>query len=397
MSIADLFLKRREDRRVRSGHPWVFSNEVDTGRSPLSAFQPGEWVNVRTHGGRALATAYVNPSTLICARIVSRRADRPLDRGRLVKRIGRARSLREKLYEAPYYRLVFGESDDLPGLVVDRHGDVLVAQIGTVGMERLRDDVIAALDECLRPKALVLRNDAPARATEGLDQYVETVIGETPDAVFIEENAARFEIAPLTGQKSGWFYDHRENRARLGRYVRGARVLDVFSYVGAWGIQAAVAGAARVLCVDSSESACRLASRNAALNDCQDRVEILRGDAFDALKALRTDGERFGAVVLDPPAFARRRKDLSAALEAYTRLNRLAMQLLNEGGTLVTASCSSHVDGGRFAAAIRAAAGAAGRRLQILERGHQSPDHPVHPALAESDYLKMIIASVSGG
>jgi 23S rRNA (cytosine1962-C5)-methyltransferase len=397
MSIADLFLKRREDRRLRSGHPWVFSNEVDAGRSPLSAFCAGEWVNVRTHGGRALATAYVNPSTLICARIVSRRADRPLDRRRLVKRIGRALSLREKLYDAPYYRLIFGESDDLPGLVVDRHGDVLVAQIGTVGMERLRDDVIAALDECLRPKALVLRNDAPARATEGLDQYVETAIGETPEAVFIEENATRFEIAPLTGQKSGWFYDQRENRARLGRYVRGARVLDVFSYVGAWGIQAAVAGAARVLCVDSSESACRLASRNAALNNCEDRVEILRGDAFDALKTLRTDGERFGAVVLDPPAFARRRKDLSAAVEAYTRLNRLAMQLLNDGGTLLTASCSSHVDGGRFAGALRAAASAAGRRLQILERGHQSPDHPVHPALAESDYLKLIIASVSGG
>jgi 23S rRNA (cytosine1962-C5)-methyltransferase len=397
MNLADLFLKRREDRRLRGGHPWVFSNEVDTGQSPLSGFRAGEWVNVRAHGGRALATAYVNPSTLICARVVSRRPDRPLDRRRLVKRIGRALSLRERLYDAPYYRLVFGESDDLPGLVVDRHGDVLVVQIGTAGMERLRDDVVAGLDECLRPRALVLRNDTPARATEGLERYVETVIGEMPETVVVEENSCRFEIAPLTGQKNGWFYDHRENRARLGRYVRGARLLDVFSYVGGWGIQAAVAGAARVLCVDSSESACRLAARNAVLNDCEDRVEILRADAFDALKALRTDGERFDVVVLDPPAFARRRKDLSAAVEAYTRLNRLAMQLLNDGGILLTASCSSHLDSGRFAGALRAAAAAAGRRLQILERGHQAPDHPVHPALAESDYLKMIIASVTGG
>lgn len=397
IELPDLTLKRREDRRLRAGHPWVFSNEVDTSASPLSGFEPGDWVNVRAHGGRPIATAYVNPNSLICARVVSPAPNRPLDQHNLQLRIQRALDLRQRLYSAPFYRLVYGESDDLPGLVIDRHGEVLVVQVGTAGMERLRDPLVAALDACLKPSALVLRNDLPSRAAEGLAEYVETVIGSPPGPTVIEENGARFEIDPLGGQKTGWYYDHRENRTRLRRYSKASRVLDLFSYAGGWGIQAAMAGAVSVLCVDSSASACELTRRNAELNGCGDVVSIRRGDVFEVLKALRSDGEVFDVVVSDPPAFARRRKDLKSASEAYTRLNRLAMQLLSDDGVLVSASCSSHMDAGRFGAALNAAARAAGRRLQILERGQQAPDHPVHPALPESDYLKLVIARVMKG
>lgn len=393
-ALPALVLRRRQDRRLRTGHPWVFSNEVDTERTPLTQFRPGDWVNLSTQGGRLLGTAYVNPNTLIAARLVSRQPDRPLDRAGIKERVERALSLRDRLYARPYYRLVYGESDALPGLVIDRHGEVLVAQTGTQGMERLRGEITAALHECLEPRVLVFRNDLPARTIEGLEPYVETVIGDPPETVQIEENGARFEIHPLSGQKSGWFYDHRDNRARMTRYVRGGRMLDVFSYAGGFGIQAAAAGAAAVVCVDSSRTACELVTRNAALNDCADRVSVQRGDAFEALKSVRAGGEHFDVVVLDPPAFARRRKDVKAALEAYTRLNRSAMQVLHDGGILASASCSSHVGAERFQGALYAAARAAGRELQILERGHQAPDHPVHPALPESDYLKFVICRV---
>lgn len=396
-ALPPLVLKRREDRRLRSGHPWVFSNEVDTARTPLTQYTPGDWVNLSTRGGRLLGTAYVNPNTLIAARLVSRQPDRPLDRAVLRQRLEQALLLRDRLYDRPCYRLVYGESDALPGLVVDRHGQILVVQIGTRGMERLRDDIVAVLDERLAPRALVLRNDLPARATEGLEQYVDTAIGEAPGPVRIEENGAVFDIDPLGGQKTGWFYDQRENRARLARYVGDARVLDLFSYAGGFGIQAALAGATEVICVDSSEIACELVNRNAALNDCAARVSARPGDAFESLKSLHADGEHFDVVVLDPPAFARRRKDVKGAVEAYTRLNRHAMQVLRSGGILASASCSSHLDARQFQDALRAAARTAGCDMQILERGHQAPDHPVHPALPESDYLKFVIARVTKG
>lgn len=393
-SLPSLVLKRREDRRIRAGHPWVFSNEVDTGRTPLAQFRPGDWVNVRSRAGRALGTAYVNPNTLIAARLVNGNPDRPLERSGLGERLERALSLRDRLYARPFYRLVYAESDWLPGLVVDRHGDVLVIQAGTQGMERLRDEVVTALNERLQPKALVFRNDLPGRVTEGLAQYVETVIGEPPETVEIEENGVVFEIHPLDGQKSGWYYDQRDNRARVARYVPHARVLDMFSYAGGFGVQAAAAGAADVVCVDSSPAACEQASRNAALNGCAKRISVCRGDALEVLKSFRADGERFDVVVLDPPAFARRRKDVKAAAEAYTRLNRYAMRVLRSGGILASGSCSSHVDAGRFQDLLRAAARSAGGELQILERGHQAPDHPLHAALRESDYLKFVIARV---
>ena len=390
MSFPALFLKRREDRRLRAGHPWVYSNEVDVQRSPLAVFEPGQQAEVRANDGHLLGMAYVNPRTLISARVYSRRAGEALDRALLARRVARALALRERLFESPQYRLVHGEGDGLPGLVADRYGDVLVAQLGTAGMDRLRADVVAVLAELTRARAVVLRNDAPGRAIEGLEQSVEVPVGQAPEWHTIEENGARFRISPLHGQKTGWFWDQRQNRARLAAYVRGARVLDLFSYDGAWGVQAARAGASRVTCVDASAQALQRLAENAALNGVAERVEALQGDAFDRLKDLREAGERYDVVVVDPPAFIKRVKDREAGLEAYQRLNRLALRVLAPDAVLVSCSCSYHLDRETLVDLLYRAARHADRNLQILEHGHQGPDHPIHPAVPETAYLKCV-------
>jgi len=383
-----LYLKRREERRVRAGHPWVFSNEVDVERSPLGAFEPGELADLRTAGDRWLGLAYVNPRSLICARVMCRARDQELDRALLVGRLRQALSLRERLFDRPWYRLVFGEGDALPGLVADRYDDVVVLQLATAGMEARLDQVVAAVDEVLSPRTVVLRNDVHARSLEGLERYVRVAAGGSPDPVTVEEEGARFEVSTCEGQKTGWFFDHRANRDRFARYASGLRVLDVFSYVGAFGVRAARAGAASVLCVDGSESALERVVANAALNESAERVTTLRGDAFEVLRDLHAGGERFDAVALDPPAFVRRKRDLEAGLEAYRRLNRLALALLTPGGVLMSASCSSHLSRDRFADTLRRAAARSGVDVQIVEEGHQAPDHPVHPAIPETSYLK---------
>lgn len=386
---AVLYLRKREERRLRSGHPWVFSNEVDVQRSPLTGFEPGQEVDILASGGRWLASGYVNPHSLICARVVSRRAGETLGRELLLRRLREALALRERLYAQPFYRLAFGESDALPGLVVDRYGEVLAVQIGTAGMERLREEIVAALDELLAPRAVVLRNDLGSRALEGLDQYVETALGQVTGPVLLEEHGARFEVDPRAGQKTGWYFDHRPNRARLGVWAGQARVLDVFAYTGAWGVQAAVAGAAAVLCVDSSAAALEQARHNAALNGVESRVDTRSGDAFEVLRELHAAGERYEVVVLDPPAFIRRRRDQRSGEEAYRRVNRLAAQLLGAGGILVSASCSAHLARERLRELLAAGAHQARRGLQIVEAGEQGPDHPLHPALPETAYLKL--------
>lgn len=394
MTLAPLRLKKNEDRRLRAGHLWVFSNEVDVDNTPLTAFEPGQPVEIQDHRGATLGSGYVNPHSLICARLVSRDPALALNKSLLAHRFNVALSLRERLFDKPYYRLAFGDSDGLPGLVVDRFGDVLVAQITTAGMERCKDDIIAALQQVLKPAAIVLRNDSASRAVEGLESYVETALGAIPETVELEENGVRFTAPLLTGQKTGWFYDHRMNRARMQHYVQGKRVLDVFSYIGGWGVQAAAAGANEVLCVDSSEAALQHIHHNATLNGVAEHVKTLQGDAFEALKSLRAEREKFDVVILDPPAFIKRKKDLRAGLEAYQRLNQQAMQVLAKDGILISCSCSFHLPRAELSNAMLTASRHIDRSLQILEQGHQGPDHPVHPAIPETDYLKAFIARV---
>ena len=392
-----LFLKKGEERRLRAGHLWVFSNEVDTARSPLDTFEPGQPVSVVAANGKALGTGYVNPHSLICARIMSRDPRRPFDAALIAHRLACALSLRDRLFAQPYYRLAYAESDGLPGLVVDRYGDVLVAQLNTAGMEHARESVINALDGLLRPRGILLRNDSAARELEGLPASVEVGAGDIPPTVEIEENGARFRIRLTAGQKTGWYYDHRLNRARLRGYASGARVLDVFSYLGGWGIQAACAGAREVFCVEASQTAAEYIAENAALNGVADRVRALPGDAFEQLKALHQAGERFDVVILDPPAFVKRRKDLKKGLEAYQRLNQLAMQLLAKDGILATASCSFHLHADALVDTLRRASLHLDRSLQILEQGHQGPDHPVHASIPETRYLKSFICRIVYG
>jgi 23S rRNA (cytosine1962-C5)-methyltransferase len=390
--LPPLRLKRNEERRLRAGHSWVYSNEVDSAATPLGNFKPGQMVMIQTQSGKALGTGYVNPHTLICARLVSRNPAYPLSPSLLVHRLKVALALRERLYARPFYRLVYGEADGLPGLIVDRFESVCVAQIGTAGMECLKPAILAALEKVIQPSAVLWRNDSSMRALEGLTAYVESALGDIPDTVLVEENKVSFEAPLRTGQKTGWFFDQRDNRARFIRYVRGARVLDAFSYVGAWGVQAAVHGAGEVLCLDASMKALEYVHRNAVRNNVADRVNILHGDAFSMLKFLRDSGERFDVVVVDPPAFIKRKKDLGEGALAYRRLNELAMRLLTKEGMLVSCSCSYHLSWDSLVQILLRASRHLERFMQILEQGHQAADHPVHPAIPETAYLKAVFA-----
>jgi 23S rRNA (cytosine1962-C5)-methyltransferase len=389
-----LVLKRGEERRIAAGHPWVFSNEIDTAHTPLSAFAPGGLATLVTQRGGFIGYAYVNPHALICARILSRDAARPVDGALIERRLRVALALRERLGAAPCYRWVFGESDALPGLVLDRYGDVVVGQIATAGMEALKDEVAAAVRAVLDPAALYWKNDTAARDLEQLPQEARPAFGAVPDELTVLESGLTFRAPLVHGQKTGWFYDQTANRARLARYIApGARVLDVCSYAGAWGITALRAGAARACCVDSSQAALDFAAANAARNGLT--VETLRADAFEALRTLADQGERYDVVILDPPAFIKRKKDIPQGQAAYRKLNQLALGLLDEEGTLVSCSCSYHLAPEELMSAIQSAARHSGRGVQILEAGGQSPDHPVHPAIPETRYLKAFFCRVT--
>lgn len=389
-----LRLKAQEERRLREGHVWIYSNEVDIAATPLKAFEPGQQAVVEDSKGKALGIAIVNPNTLICARLINRDVAHPLSTSLFVHRLQIALSLRETWYPEPYYRLVYGDSDGLPGLVVDRFGDYLVVQISTAGIEREKAGLIDALVKVLKPQGILFKNDGKMRQVEGLDSYVEVVYGDVPDRVALRENGVAFEALVRDGQKTGWFYDHRESRARLKGLVAGKRVLDVFSYIGGWGVQAAAFGAAEVHCIDGSEKALDQVMRNAALNGVEDRVQTLQGDAFDALTALKQEGQRFDVIVLDPPAFITRRKDHKAGLLAYRRANELAMRLLSRDGLLVTASCSMHLAREELVDIVRASSRHLDRQAQILHHGHQGADHPILPAIPETEYLKAVFARV---
>jgi len=398
MSVPVLKLKRGEDRRLRAGHLWIFSNEVDTAATPLTQFEPGAAVQVHSDRDQFLGFAYVNPRTLIAARIVGRDAAYPLDASLLVHRLRVALALRERLYREPFYRLVYGESDGLPGLVLDRYGDVIVAQSGTAGIDRLRGEIEAAIGKVTGVRTLVWKNDSSARELEGLAKVIGVHANDewttAPAEVMVREQGLEF-VAPLAeGQKTGWFYDQAANRERLRRYLSpGARVLDVCSYVGAWAISAMKAGAASAACVDSSASALGFVERNARANGVH--VDTIRDDAFDALKALQEQGARYDVVILDPPAFAKRKKDAPQAQAAYRKLNQLALTLIERDGLLVSCSCSFHMGADELVTAIQGAARHSSRFVQILEQGGQSPDHPVHPAIPETRYLKSFFCRVT--
>ncbi|MDX1723942.1 MAG: class I SAM-dependent rRNA methyltransferase [Pseudomonas sp.] len=390
MSLPSLRLKANADRRLRAGHLWVYSNEIDVAATPLNGFAAGDQAILEAAGGKALGVVAMSPNNLICARLLSRDVKHVLDKSLLVHRINVALSLRQRLFDQPCYRLVFGDSDLLPGLVVDRFFDILVVQLASATMERHKDEVLAALIQVIKPSGILLKNDSAARDAEGLERYVDTAFGVVPEWVALEENGVKFEAPVIEGQKTGWFFDHRMNRARLAPYVKGKRVLDLFSYIGGWGVQAAAFGATEVMCVDASAFALDGVERNAALNGLSEQVACIEGDVFAALKELKNAEERFDVVIADPPAFIKRKKDLKNGEAAYRRLNEAAMRLLNKDGILVSASCSMHLPEDDLQNILLTSARHLDRNIQLLERGAQGPDHPVHPAIAETRYIKSL-------
>jgi 23S rRNA (cytosine1962-C5)-methyltransferase len=402
-ALPELRLRRGEDRRLRAGHPWIFSNEVDVAATPLTAFAPGQQVQVTTDRGQALGVAYVNPATLIAARLLARDRTRAVDAGWLAERLRSALARRERLAATPHYRWVFGESDGLPGLVLDRYGDVVVGQITTRGMDRLRAAVEQAVQGVLAPRALVWRNDSGARALEGLPEEVVTAFGDAPDRLEVVETlpggpALRFSLPLADGQKTGWFYDQTFNRSLLGRFLApDARVLDVCSYAGGWAATAAALGAGEITCIDSSAAALGRAVAHVAAARATPGAPATaqRGDAFEQLAELAEAGRRFDAVIVDPPAFIKRRKEFPQGVAAYRKLNQLALRVLEPEGLLVSCSCSYHLSADDLLGAIQGAARHVDRFVQVLHQGGQSPDHPVHPAVPETRYLKAFFCRVT--
>lgn len=389
-SLPSLRLKANADRRLRAGHLWVYSNEIDVAATPLHGFAAGNQAVLEAAGGKPLGIVAMSPNNLICARLLSRDVKHVLDKSLLVHRLNVCLSLRERLFDQPCYRLVYGDSDLLPGLVVDRFFDILVVQLASATMEAHKDDVLAALIQVCKPSGILFKNDSAARDAEGLERYVDTAFGVVPEWVALEENGVKFEAPVIEGQKTGWFYDHRMNRARLAPYVKGKRVLDLFSYIGGWGVQAAAFGASEVFCVDASAFALDGVERNATLNGFTEKVTCVEGDVFAALRELKSAEERFDVVIADPPAFIKRKKDIKNGEAAYRRLNETAMRLLNKDGILVSASCSMHLEEDNLQNILLISARHLDRNIQLLERGAQGPDHPVHPAINETRYIKSL-------
>ena len=390
MNLPILHLKKHEERRLMSGHLWVFSNEADTVQSPLNAFAPGDTALVMSARGKPLGVGYVNPGSLILARILDKNPKARPDRSWLAGRLAQALSLREAFFGKPYYRLVHGEGDHLPGLVVDRFGDVLCVQILTAGMERMRNSILDILDGMLKPSSILLKGDVRARELEGLPLSVEAAKGSPPEQIDIPEGPGRYRANLAGGQKTGWYYDQRPNRLGLLPLCAGKRVLDVYCYVGALGVGAALSGAASVVCVDASRPALDMAQDNAKANGVEARFTAIKGDAADVLESLAQSGEKFDVVSLDPPAFVKRKKDLEAGLGAYHKINKLAARVLSPGGFILTASCSQNLEAWQFAR-IAGQALYGRKRPQLIVRGGQGPDHPVHPAMPETDYLKSLL------
>ncbi|MCR5562722.1 MAG: class I SAM-dependent rRNA methyltransferase [Desulfovibrio sp.] len=390
-----LWLKKNEERRILDGHLWIFSNEVDTVKSPLTDFAPGEAATVHEARGRVLGSACVNPATLIAARLHSREADVELDAPLLKKRLAAALALRENLFDGPWYRLCHGEGDLLPGLVIDRYASHLTVQISTAAMQSRRNALLEALDALLGPASVYLANDLPARALEGLALTPES-LGPVPETFEVPENGCVFNAPCASGQKTGWFYDQRANRAAAARLAKGQDVLDAFCYLGGFGVCAGANGAGSVTFLDASEHALSFARANLECNAPRAAACPASGticaDAFHALTELYESGRRFGLVSIDPPAFIKRRKDAGQGLAAYRKLNLLAARLVAPGGVLVSSSCSYHLPAEALRDCVARAAAKLGRPAQMLHAGGQGPDHPILLSMPETAYLKCCIA-----
>lgn len=386
--IAALRLKRGRDGRAVAGHPWIYQGELTALPTDIA---PGGIVDVLDSCGRFVGRGYYNPASQICVRILTRTQE-AIDADFFDRRLAEAIALRRRLLpDVDALRLVFSESDFLPGLIVDRYGDFLVVQFLTLGMDIRRELLLDLLVRRLEPRAIQERSEAGARRHEGLEPRVGACFGEVPDEVGIQDGGMRCFVDLRGGQKTGYFLDQRENRRAVAGLAGGRRMLDCFCHSGMFGIAAAQAGAVSVLGVDIDPGALRLAERNASLNFVQERCAFLEANAFDFLRAAAAEGREYDLVVLDPPAFTKSKLRVEQALRGYKEINLRAIKLLAKGGILVTCSCSHHVSPSVFQEVVQAAAMDAGRRLRLLQRRSQAPDHPVLLGIPETEYLKCLI------
>lgn len=387
-ALPALRIDERSVRRLKLGYPWVFRSEVINGRD-AAALESGQLVDFVRDKGDFVARGFFNPKPQLVGRVLTWQAE-PLEEKEFVShRIETALRFRQKLYDKPFYRLVHAESDGLPGLIIDRYGDVLVCQVNTAGMESLWPHIEAALKTFIKPKAIVLKNDTPARELEGLEQYVRVAHGAMPaEGVTITENETPFHVDVLEGQKTGWFFDQRENRAWVASLAKGASMIDIFCHTGGFGITAGKAGANEVTFVDSSAPALEMVKKNAALNGIEKKCKMIEGKAFDVMEKLAASQKKYAVVSVDPPAFIKSRKDMAAGLRGYMKLAKLAEPLVQKNGFLYFASCSSHAGVNELADAVTEGMAKSGRSFQLVKVSGAAPDHPVHPLLPETAYLK---------
>lgn len=389
-SLPFVRLKPKVDPRpIRHGHPWVFSDQLVLDRRS-KALPPGSLAVLEDAERNALGVVAMSPASRIAARMLDRDPAARIGRDWLAAKVRAAQSLRNCLYDAPFYRLVHAEGDGLPGIVIDRFGDAAVVQPNAAWSERLFDDLADVLGEVAGVTALVKNAGGRTRGLEGLDAESGVVFGVLDGPIPVPMNGATYLADLMGGQKTGLFYDQRPNHAFTARLARGRDVLDVFAHVGGFALAALAAGATSALAVDGSDPALTLARAGAEASGLSDRFETMKADAFDALTALGDEGRRFGTVICDPPAFAPSKTALTQGLRAYERIARLAAPLVEPGGFLTLCSCSHAADLPKFRNACTRGIGRAGRLAQILRTGHAGPDHPMHPALPESGYLKAL-------
>jgi len=381
-------LRKGEEGRLLSGHLWVFSNEI---KVVLGDPEAGDVVELLRHDNKFLGVGFYNPHSLIAFRLLSREKEE-ISFEFLERQISEALSLRRRLYpHAETFRLVHGEGDFLPGLIIDKYNEYLSVQALSYGMSRRLTLICDVLESMLHPKAIVERNESPLRLLEVLDQQ-KGVLRGTLEQPIISENGIKFKIDLLTGQKTGFFLDQRENRKAIRRYVRSATVLDCFCNEGGFSLNASAGGSASVEAFDISDTAVARARVNATINQTNG-VSFAEGDAFEVLKKHVEEEKRYDVVILDPPSFTRSRKQVATATRGYKEINSLALRLLQPGGFLVTASCSHHISQDSFWGILEASAKSAGRRIRIMEAAGAAPDHPVLPSMPETAYLKFVIAS----
>ncbi|MFZ5780520.1 MAG: class I SAM-dependent rRNA methyltransferase [Pseudomonadota bacterium] len=385
--LPTVLLRAGEDRRVRAGHPWAFSNEILMD-AETKAIPPGSLAILRAPGGEALGLVTFNPHSLIAARVLTSNPEANVDALFFGRRLAQAVALRDRLIGVPYYRVIHAEADGIPGVVIDRFGESLSVQVNTAGMEQLTPVLLEALEAELQPRTIVLKNDSPVRELEGLKRGIDVAKGDASGTIELIENDARFVADISGGQKTGWFYDQRDNRRFMASLAKGASVLDVYSYSGGFGVLAAQRGAKSVVCIDRSQAALDAAKAAAALNGVEAVTSFEKSEAFDALEKL--SGKRFDIVICDPPAFVKSRKDLKTGAQGYRKLVRLAAPLVAKGGFFFVASCSHLVDPPLFAEQVRRGLRDAGRTGRILLSSGAALDHPVHPGLPETAYLKAL-------